>query len=104
MSRQELIENAIKFLKDPKVQEAPLAKRISFLETKGLTQEEIKIALDSSLDSSLPPPLPPPSYKNRPPLRTQTPWGWKDYTLFTIGIAGTGYGMYHLLHVCLDGI
>ncbi|KAI8808470.1 peroxisomal membrane anchor protein conserved region-domain-containing protein [Cladochytrium replicatum] len=43
--RDDLIESAVRFLKDPKVQSSPLAKRISFLETKGLTSAEIEEAL-----------------------------------------------------------
>ncbi|KAI8814711.1 peroxisomal membrane anchor protein conserved region-domain-containing protein [Cladochytrium replicatum] len=43
--REDLIESAVRFLKDPKVQSSPLAKRISFLETKGMTSAEIEDAL-----------------------------------------------------------
>lgn len=39
--REDLIEQAISFLSDNKVKESPLSKRISFLEGKGLTYEEI---------------------------------------------------------------
>ncbi|EGF83083.1 hypothetical protein BATDEDRAFT_85742 [Batrachochytrium dendrobatidis JAM81] len=45
VSREDLIASAVKFLRDPKVQSAPLAKRIAFLETKGLTSGEIETAL-----------------------------------------------------------
>lgn len=43
--RTDLIETAVKFLKDPQVQSAPLSKRLAFLEKKGLTAEEIDLAL-----------------------------------------------------------
>ncbi|CAJ0645021.1 6517_t:CDS:2 [Entrophospora sp. SA101] len=43
--RTELITPAVNFLKDPKVQSSPLQKRVAFLESKGLTSEEIEEAL-----------------------------------------------------------
>ncbi|KAJ3218094.1 peroxisomal membrane protein pex14 [Dinochytrium kinnereticum] len=46
--REETIELAVRFLKDPKVQSSTLAKRISFLESKGLTAEEIEEAVNRS--------------------------------------------------------
>lgn len=78
--RQELLRNAVSFLADPKVmslftfwqngslircilktQSSPLAKRIEFLESKGLTSPEIEEAMrqassaNSSVASSSPP-------------------------------------------------
>ncbi|CAG8485572.1 2014_t:CDS:2 [Paraglomus brasilianum] len=44
-SRANLIQSAVNFLRDPTVQNAPLQKRVSFLESKGLTSEEIEDAL-----------------------------------------------------------
>ncbi|KAJ3099190.1 peroxisomal membrane protein pex14 [Phlyctochytrium planicorne] len=44
--REETIELAVRFLKDPKVQQSTLAKRIAFLESKGLTAEEIEDAVN----------------------------------------------------------
>lgn len=43
--REDLISSAISFLSDPKVQSAPLAKKVSFLESKGMTSEEIEEAM-----------------------------------------------------------
>lgn len=43
--RLELLGSAINFLKDPQVQSAPLSKRLAFLEGKGLTPEEIDLAI-----------------------------------------------------------
>ncbi|KAH6595896.1 hypothetical protein BASA61_003650 [Batrachochytrium salamandrivorans] len=65
--REDLVANAVKFLRDPKVQTAPLAKRLAFLETKGMTSAEIEAALaratmmasnTAAVASDLPP-LPP---------------------------------------------
>ncbi|KAJ1542922.1 hypothetical protein HK405_009616, partial [Cladochytrium tenue] len=43
--REDNIALAVKFLSDAKVQQAPLAKRVSFLESKGLAADEIEDAL-----------------------------------------------------------
>ncbi|KJE89490.1 hypothetical protein CAOG_00951 [Capsaspora owczarzaki ATCC 30864] len=39
--REDLLDTATKFLRNPKVQQAPKAKRVAFLEQKGLTAAEI---------------------------------------------------------------
>ena len=44
-TRPDLIETAVKFLQDPQVKSAPLSKRLAFLESKGLTADEINLAL-----------------------------------------------------------
>ncbi|KAJ3186877.1 peroxisomal membrane protein pex14 [Gaertneriomyces sp. JEL0708] len=111
--REEVIQSAVRFLQNPKVQESSLTKRVAFLESKGLTNEEVEIALQRSGSSSgnagavdatamqvqLVPAqagfqmqhgtmmLGPP----QPQLLT-----WKDYTLGAIGVAGVGYGLYSL--------
>lgn len=43
--REHLMESAISFLRDPSVASAPMEKRIAFLQSKNLTQEEIEVAL-----------------------------------------------------------
>lgn len=54
--REELIENAVEFLRDQKIaKSAPLAAQIIFLEGKGLTRDEIEQAIlrtISRIDSS----------------------------------------------------
>lgn len=105
--RENLVSSATSFLKDPKVQKAPLAKRIAFLESKGLTQEEIKEAL-SRADGNAPqsnevvatsaggPQLPPNPYMQivQPPPRYL---GWKDYFIGTAIIGGVSYALYKAL-------
>lgn len=55
-TRPELVQSAITFLLDPSAQSAPLAKRIAFLESKGLTSQEIDEAIRlSNSPSQLPP-------------------------------------------------
>ena len=51
-NRQELIQNAILFLNDPKVASSSLTSRITFLEGKGLTEGEIHEALSRAAGSS----------------------------------------------------
>lgn len=46
--RPDLIATAVNFLNDPQVKAAPLSKRLAFLEGKGLTQEEIDLAIMKS--------------------------------------------------------
>ncbi|ORX87616.1 hypothetical protein BCR32DRAFT_289259 [Anaeromyces robustus] len=105
--RENLVSSATSFLKDPKVQKAPLAKRVAFLESKGLTQEEIKEAL-SRADGNAPqstavvangtvsPQLPQNPYMQivQPPPKYL---GWKDYFIGTAIIGGVSYALYKAL-------
>jgi peroxin-14 len=43
--REDVLASAVAFLRNPKVQESPLARRIAFLESKGLTAAEVQEAL-----------------------------------------------------------
>ncbi|KAI4172843.1 MAG: hypothetical protein LQ348_006687, partial [Seirophora lacunosa] len=73
-------------LQDPSVTNSPLDKRIAFLRSKNLTQEEIDAALARAGDSSSPPPPPPPppqSYGYPTQQMTRQPNGY-----------GYGYGPY----------
>ena len=44
--RAALLEQASKFLTEDEIRDAPIEKKVAFLETKGLTQEEIHRLLD----------------------------------------------------------
>ncbi|XP_018321116.1 peroxisomal membrane protein PEX14 isoform X2 [Agrilus planipennis] len=46
--RDEIVETAINFLKNPKVASTPLASKQNFLKRKGLTDQEIQIACEKS--------------------------------------------------------
>lgn len=109
--REELITSAISFLSDPKVQSAPLAKKVSFLESKGMTSEEIEEAMARANGKSsgavatvaapsgmiaqpgmamqqVPPPLPPrPAYD------------WRDIFIAAVLAGGVGYGVWTLAKV-----
>ncbi|KAI9725298.1 MAG: peroxisomal membrane protein pex14 [Chrysothrix sp. TS-e1954] len=49
--REDLISSAVTFLQDPSVANAPLDKRIAFLQSKNLTQEEVDAALSRAGDA-----------------------------------------------------
>lgn len=49
---QDLIDNAISFLSSPNVSSSSKQKKIAFLESKGLTKEEIDAAFDAVKDIS----------------------------------------------------
>ena len=51
-NRQDLIQNAILFLNDPKVQTSTFASKIQFLESKGLNESEIQESLSRAASSS----------------------------------------------------
>ncbi|QRV76301.1 peroxisomal membrane anchor protein (Pex14) [Ceratobasidium sp. AG-Ba] len=100
--RQELVKNAVKFLSDPQIQSAPLTKRISFLESKGLTNTEIEEAIAESASSST---------ASRPALNYSVPQSgfhgagilttsppvpqrdWRDYFIMALVSGGLVYGV-----------
>ncbi|KAJ2580288.1 peroxisomal membrane protein pex14 [Coemansia sp. RSA 1836] len=112
--REDIIESAVRFLADPKVQSSTLAKKVSFLETKGLTNAEIEDALARAKNHhtlseeqqasgtvatrsggpapayGYAQPLAPPVAPPRPPL------DWKDYFIAAVVAGGLGYGLYML--------
>ncbi|KAL8928847.1 MAG: hypothetical protein Q9208_001625, partial [Pyrenodesmia sp. 3 TL-2023] len=50
-SRAALVEQASRFLQEDEIKDAPIERKISFLETKGLTQDEIHKLLPSPTDT-----------------------------------------------------
>lgn len=102
-TRKDLVISAVKFLKDPQVASAPLAKKIEFLEFKDLTGEEIQEALalansDESLPASsnaLASPGQASTYisNEAPPLPDRD---WRDYFIMSTVSVGIGYGLYQL--------
>ncbi|KAI9207960.1 peroxisomal membrane anchor protein conserved region-domain-containing protein [Polychytrium aggregatum] len=110
-NRSELIQSAVRFLSDPKVQSSPLDKKIAFLESKGLTSDEVQEAVRLSSQGTSAPSTtasatslvpaapgavpgftPHPGYVQMmaPPAPVTT---WKDYALATCAIVGVGYGL-----------
>lgn len=124
--REELVTSAITFLQDPSVAAAPLEKRIEFLKSRNLTQEEVDVALARAAvaaggDSSqvAPPPgsqyyPPPPQQWRGPPGQAYpypyNPYGewqpppppepprrdWRDYFIMATVVGGASYGLYVL--------
>lgn len=118
--REDLLEQAVRFLQDPKAAESPLAQRLQFLESKGLTELEIAEAIkqsslagSSSTSTASNPPRsaeasapPRPTYypgqayqPAPPPLPTRD---WKDVFVMATASVGVTYGLYILAKVeCL---
>src|SRR5947207_15832332 len=100
--REDLVTSAITFLSDPKVQASPLAKRLAFLESKGLTQEEITEVLNrlnnpqpsTSTTPSSPPPLPQYGSYGNPYSQPPEPRGrdWRDWFIMTVVSYRVTYG------------
>ena len=114
MSREELVASAVSFLADPKVAASPITKKIAFLESKGLTGEEVQQALNvaqSSKDVTIsrgnissgaeayqypvahltktPPPLPPQSYAPYAVRRD-----WRDWFIMAVLTSGVSWLMF----------
>ncbi|TNN87699.1 Peroxisomal membrane protein PEX14 [Liparis tanakae] len=95
--REALITTAVKFLQNPKVCQSPLATRKIFLKKKGLTDEEVELAIQRSGSTEEVLPLSPvgpphPLQANQLALVPHSPAGyrWRDYgalTFITVGIA-----------------
>ncbi|USP73974.1 hypothetical protein yc1106_01248 [Curvularia clavata] len=119
MVREDLITSAVSFLQDPSVASAPLEKRIAFLQSKNLTQEEIDVSLAraaedpsqpspppqtsavASSNAYRPPPAapyasyPPQGYWQPPPPPPEPPKrDWRDYFIMATVMGGVGYGLY----------
>ncbi|CAO1621267.1 unnamed protein product [Sympodiomycopsis kandeliae] len=107
--RQEMIQSAISFLSDPKIQSSSIAQRIAFLESKGLNSAEIDEALRQSGLAGQPPqpvaprgypqqqqqqqqpyygPYPPRSQVDGPPTRD-----WRDWFIMAVVTGTVGYGV-----------
>ncbi|KAL2003012.1 hypothetical protein VTN02DRAFT_5247 [Thermoascus thermophilus] len=118
MAREELVSSAVTFLQDPSVASSPLEKRIAFLQSKNLTQEEIDLALSrvgedsSSFTTSTSQGYTPqqqPVYRPSPPAQGfgYPPYGqwqppppevpkrdWRDWFIMATVMGGVGYGLY----------
>ncbi|KAL9129546.1 MAG: hypothetical protein Q9217_002033 [Psora testacea] len=123
MVRQELVASAVSFLQDPSVASSALDKRIAFLQSKNLTQEEVDLALARAGDgtrshnvatSSSPPgqypyssqgvPRQPVGYDYGYGQYPAGPWAqpppppprrdWRDWFIMATVTTGVGYGLY----------
>ncbi|GJE87587.1 peroxisomal membrane anchor protein [Phanerochaete sordida] len=98
--RQELLRNAVAFLKDPKTQASPLAQRVQFLEAKGLSNPEIEEAMRQAAVAQPIPYTSSPSYGPYPPAygpmpygaQPPQPWDWRDYFITAVVSGTIAYG------------
>ncbi|PKI83235.1 Pex14p [Malassezia vespertilionis] len=99
--RVDMIRNAVSFLSDPKVQSSPISQRVSFLESKGLTPQEVDLALAES--SRAPPPQNSmqnmqsqyPMMPAYPPMQPQQR-DWRDWFIMAVVSGTVGYGLFGL--------
>ncbi|CAG9760935.1 unnamed protein product [Ceutorhynchus assimilis] len=84
--REDLIDTAIKFLQNPKVIASPLSQKQTFLQKRGLTEDEIRIACERSgaydhdKQQIIPPEMPPPLSQNM--LASYNQYGQMRLSLF----------------------
>ncbi|KAI5095638.1 peroxisomal membrane protein PEX14 [Silurus meridionalis] len=100
--REALIATAVKFLQNPKVRQSLLATRKAFLKKKGLTDEEVELAIQRSgsvealtLSSSGSPQIIH-SPQLSPALYSPPGYRWRDYGALAIIMAGMAFGFHHL--------
>ncbi|KAJ2162240.1 peroxisomal membrane protein pex14 [Coemansia sp. RSA 552] len=110
--REDIVESAVRFLHDSKVQSSTLAKKVAFLETKGLTNAEIEDALARAKGAPVQPGAAdttdggsrgagaPATYgyaqQMRPPAPPRPHLDWKDYFIAAVVAGGLGYGLFML--------
>ncbi|KAM6924772.1 peroxisomal membrane protein PEX14 isoform 3-T3 [Xenentodon cancila] len=100
LPREALITTAVKFLQNPKVRQSPLATRKAFLKKKGLTDEEVELAIQRSGSTEEVLPLTPAGLPH-PPYATQLApappsYRWRDYGALTIIMVGIAFGFHQL--------
>ncbi|XP_054868779.1 peroxisomal membrane protein PEX14 isoform X2 [Amphiprion ocellaris] len=101
--REALITTAVKFLQNPKVRQSPLATRKAFLKKKGLTDEEVELAIQrsGSTEEVLPlspvgPPHPLHATQLAPAPLSPAGYRWRDYGALTIIMVGIAFGCHQL--------
>ncbi|KAM6977750.1 LOW QUALITY PROTEIN: peroxisomal membrane protein PEX14 [Aplochiton taeniatus] len=99
--REALILTAEKFLQNQKVRQSPLSVRKAFLKKKGLTDEEVELAIQRSGSTEKPlalSPVGPPHilHTSQPVPLSSTGYKWRDYSALTIIMMGMAFGFYHL--------
>lgn len=106
--RDDMLKSAVSFLSDPKVQSAPLAKKIAFLESKGMTSEEIEEAMArvngkstavTTTTTTAGPVAYPAGVMQAPPVPARASYDWRDVFIATVMAGSVGYGVWHLAKV-----
>ncbi|KAH7053776.1 peroxisomal membrane anchor protein conserved region-domain-containing protein [Linnemannia elongata] len=112
--REDILASAVKFLQDPKVQASSLGKKVAFLESKGLTSEEIEEAMQrangtapaagAAVSQALVPgqsqqqqmvPYPGQQVMMAPPPLPPK-YDWKDMFIAAVVAGGFSYGMWQV--------
>ncbi|KNF03886.1 hypothetical protein PSTG_02973 [Puccinia striiformis f. sp. tritici PST-78] len=94
-NRDPLISSAVGFLQDPAVASSPLAKRIAFLESKGLTPSEIEEALRRASHLSTSQNAFAAGYRG-PYQADRDATDWRDWFVMTVIGGGVGYLLINL--------
>lgn len=101
--RETLIATAVRFLQNQKVRQSPIATRRAFLKKKGLTDEEVELAIQrsGSTEEALAVSVTGPEHISHPfPLApvpyTHPGYRWRDYGALAVILAGMAFGFYHL--------
>ncbi|KAH0604339.1 uncharacterized protein H6S33_006716 [Morchella sextelata] len=113
--REDLIASAVNFLSDPAIAASPLEKRIAFLQSKNLTQEEIDASLLRAQSALVPAggaPHPPPvgglyppggyfapqasPYRYAPQELPPRARDWRDYFILATVTTTASLTLYHL--------
>jgi len=94
-NRDSLISSAVGFLQDPTVASSPLAKRIAFLESKGLTSSEIEEALRRTSNLSTTQNAFAAGYRG-PYQADRNATDWRDWFVMTVVGGGVGYLLINL--------
>ncbi|KAG7519164.1 hypothetical protein JOB18_002987 [Solea senegalensis] len=101
--RETLITTAVKFLQNTKVRQSPLATRKTFLKKKGLTDEEVELAIQRSGSTEEVLPLNPvavphPLHATQlvPVPQSSAGYRWRDYGALTIIMVGIAFGFHQL--------
>ena len=117
--REDLVTSAVTFLQDPSVASSPVEKRIEFLRSKNLTEEEVQLSLARAENTSTSQPpqsqyYPPQQYGQRPPPPqgfgyNYNPYNdfqaappeppkrdWRDWFIMATVVGGVSYGLYVL--------
>ncbi|XP_066546747.1 peroxisomal membrane protein PEX14 isoform X2 [Amia ocellicauda] len=103
LPREQLIATAVKFLQNQKVRQSPLATRKAFLKKKGLTDDEVELAIQRSGSTEEPLALAPagPQHMLHPPHLAPVQYSppssrWRDYGALAIIMAGMAFGFHQL--------
>ncbi|XP_068094886.1 peroxisomal membrane protein PEX14 [Hyperolius riggenbachi] len=102
--REQLISTAVKFLQNPRVRQSPVATRKDFLKRKGLTDEEVELALQQSGTAHDDPPplgatvLAHPGPHPQMAIQPYSPPAsrWREYGALAVILAGIAFGFHHL--------